>query len=353
MKIGTTILKHIAVSVVLFVSGLLSSCDVHEFPSPEPKPVRQLTVELVFDHELPFFAHVEYDRNGTVMRSRSTVCERRYIIKAYAASRSGEMSRSEEGVWIFTRDSADPGDAVFVLEMPEGSYNLIVWSDFIEAGSGVDKHYNTADFSDISLIDRENHHGSDETRDCFRGTVEVSATDTRVCVDMGRPVARYTFICTDLDTFLDSRGPHKTKEDVGNDSTADSRESSRAIDLSDYGVRFTYPQYMPRSFNMFTNRPSDSWVGVTYESDLRAIDDKHAQVGFDYVFVNSHDTSINVALEIYDRNDGTTLARTRPIDVPLSRSKHTYVSGPFLTTTAGGAAGINPDYDGEFNIWIQ
>lgn len=348
MKIGTTILKHIVAATLLLVSALLTSCDVHEFPVPEPKPERQLTVELVFDHELPFFEHVEYDRNGNVMRSRSSACERRYIIKAYAASRSGEMSRSEEGVWTFIRDSADPGDAVFVIDMPEGSYNLMVWSDFIDAGSDSDKHYFTADFSDISLIDRDNHHGSDETRDCFRGTAEVSAADTRVTVDMGRPLARYTFICTDLDAFLESRAPHKVGEE-----TADSREPSRAIDLSDYGVRFTYPQYMPRSFNMFTNRPADSWVGVTYDSDLRAIDDKHAQVGFDYVFVNSHDTSVNVALEIYDRNDGTTLARTRPIDVPLSRSKHTYVSGPFLTTTAGGAAGINPDFEGEFNIWIQ
>lgn len=348
MEIRTTILKYFAATALLGVSVALDSCDVHEFPVPEPKPQRQLTLELVYDHELPFFDHVEYDRQGNVVRSRSSAYERRYIIKAYAASRSGEMSRSEEAVWTFTRESADPGDAEFVIDMPEGSYNLMVWSDFIVAGSGADNHYNTADFADISLIDRENHHGSDETRDCFRGMVEVAPADTRVTVDMGRPVARYTFICTDLDAFLESRAPHKVVEDV-----ADSREPSRAIDLSDYGVRFSYPQYMPRSFNMFTNRPSDSWVGVTFDSALLAIDDKHAQVGFDYVFVNSHDTSINVALEIYDRNDGTTLARTRPIDVPLSRSKHTYVSGPFLTTTAGGAAGINPDFEGDFNIWIQ
>lgn len=110
---------------------------------------------------------------------------------------------------------------------------------------------------------------------------------------------------------------------------------------------------MARSFNMFTNRPADSWAGVSYESDLKVIDSDHAEVGFDYVFVNSHDTSVNVSVEIYDRSDGTVLARIRPVDVPLSRSRHTYVTGPFLTTTAGGAVGIDPSYDGDFNIWIQ
>lgn len=359
MEIGTTILKRTAAASVLSFVLVLSSCDVHEFPAPSPEPQRQLTVELNFDHELPFHVHVEYDDKGNIVRTRNIGFERRYIIKAYASAR-GELSRNEEASWIFTRDSSDPGDATFVIDMPEGDYNLMVWSDFIDAGQGVDKHYNTTDFSDISLLERENHHGSDETRDSFRGTADVSATDSYVNIAMGRPLARYTFISTDLDAFLESRG-HKVKEDKAFEveseeskgGDGESRDPGRAIDLSGYGVRFTYPQYMPNSFNMFTNRPADSWTGVSYESDLKVIDNQHAQVGFDYVFVNSHDTSINVGLEIYDRLDGTVLARTRPIDVPLSRSRHTIVSGPFLTTTAGGSAGINPDYDGDINVWIH
>lgn len=324
------------------LSALLSvmSCDVHEFPDA-PKPKRQLTVELVFDHDLPLFQLVEYDKSGSRVRSRSADCERRYILKAYRISR-GEASRGEEISWTFTRDAADPGDAVFDLDMPEGDYTLMVWSDFVDAGSGIDKHYATADFADISLMDRDRHPGSDETRDAFRGTADVAAADSRVTISMGRPLARYTFISNDLQAFLDTRGRR-----------GEGRDSGRAIDLSDYGVRFTYPQYMARSFNMFTNRPADSWAGVSYESDLKVIDSDHAEVGFDYVFVNSHDTSVNVSVEIYDRSDGTVLARIRPVDVPLSRSRHTYVTGPFLTTTAGGAVGIDPSYDGDFNIWIQ
>ncbi|MDE6853612.1 MAG: hypothetical protein K2J38_00995 [Muribaculaceae bacterium] len=331
------------------VAALLWSCDVHEFPR-KSEHKRRLTVELVFEHELPFYQLVEYDRNGTVVRARTAEYERRYVLKAYSRSR-GELSRSEEAVWTFTGDSSDPGDAVFDIDMPEGEYTLMVWSDFIDAGSGADKHYITSDFAEISLADRDRHPGSDDTRDAFRGTADVAVTDSKVSIRMERPLAKYTFISTDLDAFLDSRGL-LVKEERGV-AESDSRDPSRAIDLSSYGVRITYPQYMARSFNMFTNRPADSWVGVSYESDLRVIDGNHAEVGFDYVFVNSHDTSVNVSVEIYDRSDGTVLARLRPVDVPLSRSKHTYVTGPFLTATAGGWAGINPDFEGEFNIWIQ
>lgn len=81
------------------LSALLSvmSCDVHEFPDA-PKPKRQLTVELVFDHDLPLFQLVEYDKSGSRVRSRSADCERRYILKAYRISR-GEASRGEEISW--------------------------------------------------------------------------------------------------------------------------------------------------------------------------------------------------------------------------------------------------------------
>ena len=122
--------------------------------------------------------------------------------------------------------------------------------------------------------------------------------------------------------------------------------------LSGYGVRFIYPMYMAFSFNMFTDRPADSWTGVRYESRIQKIDDRTALMGFDYVFVNSHDTAINVMIEVYDLRDGEVVARIPALDVPLRRSHHTIVRGPFLTTKAGGAPSIDPSFDGDFNVPI-
>ena len=162
---------------------------------------------------------------------------------------------------------------------------------------------------------------------------------------MIRPLAKFRLITTDLDKFISN----ETRR-----SGINSRDNISRFDMTgDYIVRFVYPRYMPCSFNMFTNRPADSWTGMHYDSEIRPIDETTAEIGFDYIFVNTHDTSINVGIEVYDRDSGTLLARINPIDVPLRRSHLTTVTGPVLTTRAEGGAGINSVFDGEFNIEIK
>lgn len=74
----------------------------------------------------------------------------------------------------------------------------------------------------------------------------------------------------------------------------------------------------------------------------------NAELGFDYVFVNGHESSVTVSVEIYDR-DGTLLSRSQPISVPLVRNKVTIVRGKFLTVKAEGGVSIDADFDGEYN----
>ena len=101
--------------------------------------------------------------------------------------------------------------------------------------------------------------------------------------------------------------------------------------------------------------------GVTDEAVLSAIachtagkagmtqlDKNNAELGSDYVFVNGHESSVTVSVEIYDR-DGTLLSRSQPISVPLVRNKVTIVRGKFLTVKAEGGVSIDADFDGEYN----
>lgn len=59
-----------------------------------------------------------------------------------------------------------------------------------------------------------------------------------------------------------------------------------------------------------------------------------------------------MAVEVYDK-DGELLSSTNTVEVPLVRSKLTIVRGNFLTSKATGSVGINPDYNGDFNIEIK
>lgn len=324
---------------------LNTSCDVHEFPHEEPEPPepthRQVRLKLEFDLEMPIFQEIEYE-NGLMRTRGDEILERRYIVRAYPVSRS-EITRSEVASWEFF-GPAEQTDTYLDLEVPDGELCFLVWSDFVNASQRNDRHYDSSDFASVMLRDSRNHPGSDETRDAFRGELNLPADADSGVIPMVRPMARYRFITNDLDLFVD--------KELEARSTRDGTKADD-IDLTQYGVRFTYPRYMAYSFNMFTNRPADSWTNIRYESSLKAIDGKHAELGFDYVFVNSHDTSVNVMVEVYDRRTGVVLARIQPVDVPLSRSKLTTVRGSFLTTHAEGGAGIDPDFDGEFNIEIK
>ena len=96
----------------------------------------------------------------------------------------------------------------------------------------------------------------------------------------------------------------------------------------------------------------DSATGMSYEARIDILNDSEARLGFDYVMVNGHESSVAVALEIYDP-DGTLIGRVSPVDVSTKRSRNTVVKGRFLTSKATGGVGINPGFDGEFNIEIK
>lgn len=65
--------------------------------------------------------------------------------------------------------------------------------------------------------------------------------------------------------------------------------------------------------------------------------------------VNGHESSVAVAMELYDPK-GDLIGRTNTVNVPTKRGQNTIVRGKFLTSQTSGGVGINPDYNGDFNI---
>ncbi len=357
---------------------LLAGCDVHEFPTTEPalEVEGRFLLHLRFDTNLPLHREIVYE-NGTTVENLSRKASRdpegfqiRYIVNVYPAVRSGEYSRSS----LMTVERVEPLDHGLdhdiEFPLPQGDYRVLVWTDYIGPGAPGGEFYNASDFSEVILSDRDRYEGDSDFRDAFRGSADVTVdygpgytanrspqetVTVETTVEMARPLAKYRFITTDLGKFIDQQ-IQANKLSAGQAAAAsdpqDSRDPSRYIDLSQYRVRFRYTQYMPCSFNMFTNRPADSWTGMSYEGQIRQMSATEAELGFDYVFVNGVESSVAVALEILDR-DGVQIGSVPSISVPLKRSRLTEVRGDFLTTKAGGAVGIDPGYAGpDYNIFI-
>ena len=359
------ILRYISVCVISFLS--FAGCDVHEFPE-EGKDLVPFLLHLDFSTEMPFYKEIPYTRSGDDTKVNVPDHSVRYLVNAYRTDNVVGENRIPDTTFVFVNENIDQLDYTARLELTEGDWTFRVWCDYVDVGSTKDKYYNTSDFSEIILMDRNNHSGSNDFRDAFRGTSsatvlnpllysgdDASAIDNQATAQMVRPMGKYKFVSNDVETFI-ANVTQKMKErgqfsaDIGTDQAFD--KIIQSISLGEYSVIFRYSAFMPCSFNMFTDKPADSWTNMTFRSQLSIEEGMDVNLGYDYIFVNGTETTLSIAVEVYDK-EGELLSSTNPIQVPIVRSKLTLVKGEFLSSIANGGVAINPGYDGDdYNIEI-
>lgn len=380
-------LKRILGMALMSLGVLFTSCDVHEFPEAGDGATVELVLDFTGTENMDFYKYVDY-----LSREVDGITyDIRYVVNVYPVvddSRGNNRSgRSALASYVFTKSDITDLNYSTKLNLPAGNYRFLVWADYVLSGTQDNLHYDASDFEEIILTKREDYIGNTDARDAFRGekVAEIYANTeylnnttgagvtNRVVVEMERPLAKFKFIATDVVNFLEeearraaSRGeadPNATDPDAQNSSASDEgsksadgkgsvdptpQDSYARINTSEYRVLFRYSGFVPCSFNMFTNRPADAWTGLMFDGRMVQLDKDNAELGFDYIFVNGHESTVNVSVEIYDR-DGTLLARSQPVTVPLVRNKVTVVRGKFLTVKAEGGVAIDARFDGEYN----
>lgn len=354
-------------------------CDVHEFPVDDSVKVPFL-LHLDFNTEMPLYKEVTSTRSGD--EDTKAVAPRhdiRYIVKAFRPGRTRAENRIPDTTFVFTKSDISDLNYTAQLELPEGTYEFKVWADYVDAGSVADKYYDTHEFSEIILADRKNHPGSNDYRDAFRGYVTADVTnpeyyagafldkiDNQATVEMRRPMGKFKFVSNDVDALLNrvllqlkEQGMLKAPAFVVDikASPEQQREQLRQqllekIKLGEFTVLFRYNVFMPCSFNMFTDKPADSWTGMTFKSNMHLESNNEMTLGYDYIFVNGSETKLSISVEVYNTK-GQLMSSSNPILVPIVRSKMTLVKGAFLTSKATEGVTINPSYDGDdYNIEI-
>ena len=339
--------------VLFSVLTFFTACDVHEWPEEEEEPEKEIVrINLFFQTDMEEKNHFYDARSAGTTRGY----EMRYLLRAFPIdSESTGRTVSRTAVWeyMFTRAvSLNDYDTSVDIEMnlPAGDYSLMVWADFVKSGKQENYFYAPDDFAEIIL--HGEHKANTDMRDAFHGSTEVVATRSSVgngtiVVKMERPLAKFTFLTTDLQEFID-------KEETKAEQNASARGETytRGVDLDDYRVIFYYTGFMPCAYNMFTGKPNDSKTGVSFESTITAINDSEASMGFDYVFVNGTESSASLIIALYNK-EGKELFASNPIEVPIKRSQHTIMRGEFLTIETSGGVGIVPDFDGEYNYQVK
>ena len=325
------------------------SC-VHEMPDT---PKGDVYVDLLFDMNLlPTYQEVYYGltRSNEAKRVRQEDMELRYIVRCYSATNDSCFSDVPAYEFCYTNSNLSQLNYRCRLSVIPGKYRIRVWADYITLGNVTDKFYNTSNFADISIAgDKQGYQGSTEMRSAFIGQQDVDIPATTdlddpitvgAHVEMIRPMAKFKFVTTDLADFIEKY--------LG---VTDPDEASR-VDLSDYQIMFRYTGFLPTHFNVFTDKPFDAEQGYSFMSTITEAANGEATLGFDYVFVNGHASSVSVAIGIYSK-EGTLLSFSNPVEVPLMRNQQTIVRGRFLTTNSSGSIAIDHEYDGNYDIIIQ
>jgi len=316
------------------------------------KETGDVYVDLLFDMDLlPTYQKIYYNLNATTRASRvrSEEMGLRYLVRCYPANADSTFSDVPAYEFNYTNRDLSQLDYRCHLSLVPGRYKIRVWADYIKVGDIVDMFYNTANFADISIAgDKQDYLGSTELRSAFIGEQDIDipvTTDLNKPISIGarvemiRPMAKYKFVTTDLADFIEKY--------LG---ITDPDEVAR-VDLSDYQIMFRYTGFLPTHFNIFTDKPFDAEQGYSFMSTITEAANGEATLGFDYVFVNGHASSVSVAIGIYNK-EGMLLSFSSPIEVPLMRDKQTIVRGRFLTTNSSGEIAINEEYDGNYNITV-
>lgn len=348
-------MRKILYLIICLPIFLLSACDVHEWP--ETPEFVKLHLRLNYETDMTEWEHI-YDGTSAIEQGLGDTYDNhqdygqiRYIVRAYPKSEKQRTSQTYTQEFVFTKDISEGYNHEVTLDILPGNYNIMVWSDLVQT-NGNDHFYDASNFAEITL--QGDHKGNTDHRDAFRGIGNISLiadiiehTPDILDIVMQRPLAKFEFLTTDLKEFIDKEYQYLLKEAATRGDVPPTR-----VNTDDYKVVFYYSGYMPNAYNMNTDKPVDSKMGVLFESKIDILNENEASLGFDYVFVNGKKSAVTVQIGLYDKEDRQ-LALSVPINVPLQRNHHTVIKGSFLMEETSGGITINPDFDGNHNIEIE
>ena len=228
----------------------------------------------------------------------------RYIMKIY-----DQNNRPSDVRYV---KYSDGNTVTFDVRLvPNRDYNFVVWADIVDGEEDVDKHYNTADLTKITLKD---WNAMDETRDAFTGVefIEKYNGASRIDVELTRPFAKLRVLTTDM---------------------ADLR--NLGITPTTATVEYSVPHY--NAFNALEGKAiGDSKNRNIKHENINLFDEngvlkyEEGTLFVDYFFANSDVVKFNMS--VYDQN--TTLINKEHVfntDIAAKRNHLTTIKGNILT----------------------
>lgn len=339
-------MKRLAV-ILISLLAVLSCEKVHQWPE-SGKEVDPTVIDASVDVSCEVDLDIEQiitkgSASPTYTDENAEKYLRRFLVDIYEESQSTDNLVFSN---VFTQEVTDHSNLTFKADLHTRKYKAVIWMDYVLKADEKDLYYLTSNgMSAIRTQPIASYSGCDDFKDAQTVVFPFDLTDQTewfahitIAIPSQRPVAKITFEAIDFEEFARKEGcPEGGFEEFA----------------KNYQIHFIYNGYLPTGFNVLTQKLNDSQTGYHFDSTPSWIKDTpDARMGFDYVFVNGEQSSVTVSVEIVSKKDGTVVNRTDGIVVPTYRGKETVVRDKFFTKDYNPGIGINPDFDGEFNVYV-
>ena len=309
----------------VFFFIILTSCKGND----EPELLGSAPVVVTFQLDT---AMVDWQTitDSRAMASHDLRCQ----VAAYPVTSTGSLAGVpvDRQTVIFTADGQQ-GECRMVL--PSGDYRLMAWADWVDHGTVIDKYYTTSDLGDITF--KGSYVGNNDYRNAYSGSAPVSFKvkqgDTTTVVRQQLPLrsimGKVKFVATDYNDYL-AKGQNLR-------------------------ILVAYTGFLPNRYSVPRGVPFDATTGVNYISSITDASTEGsgtATLGWDYVMVNGDESSVTMALGLYNE-EGQLVGKSSTLNVPIKRGGITVIKDDFLTKTAGGGGvGIDPSFEGDIIIYF-
>lgn len=341
-------------SLIFGVALLFIGCDtIYEYPDENPADPTAIafTINVELNLDLEFDFEHEVTTRSLAQDKILSGHKVRLIMEVYPDKypgfdlvdpeiyKSNPYTRQE---LIFDNMESLEKNIDVQLKLSPKPYIFLVWVDYLHAESG-NNYYDADRLHTIQLPNQHvsNTHGRDafvcnKRLDLSRYSGEWNVKLIEKFT-LHRPLARYELFTDDIEKYIEQQTKGGKASDVA--------------DLNDYTVKVSYRGYLPTGFDAITDKPDDARTGITYDAKLTSITDTSAIIAFDHILTNGADSFVTVDIHIYNVA-GVLVNESNGIRIPYRRNVMTKVHGSFLTKSYDSGVTIDPDYDGEFDIYL-
>lgn len=328
-------------SYVIVASLLLATACVHEYPESgqevDPTAI-DLTIELSTDPSVTTSSVLSKDGAD----APDAVL---FVVELYKDEFEGEpVLRHEETA---VKDADGKAAISIPVLVHAGNYRLAAFASSVSSSDPATCLYDMTDLGNVTFSGGT-YVGSTDFKECYDLRMDINLSsdewnsEQTVSGVLSSPTGRVEVISEDAGDFLSRIHPQ-----LSPDNSAENEDF-----WQNYYVRWSYALYFPTGYSVFTGYPNNTGTGIGFESDIQPLSDEEVLMGYDYVFVNGESTSVDITLEVYDRNTGEAVNTFSGLKADILKGQTTVIRGDFLTVDKGSGVGIDTEFDGDIDIFL-